>query len=148
MKYLRIGFISVLFLITLQSITFYTIADDQLVGALGENYESFVYGYQENQFDHIVIISKTNPGSDRILEAFPEFRSHALTVCKSQEKCSNIKTGEFYLYHFDYTFKTPFFINVINESEMAHEYGASWSSQYVWVFYKWILVNKKNTGIS
>ena len=113
------------------------------------NYESYVLEYEENEFKDIGLISELNPTKERVIAHFKEFKSYNLKVCTSLSDCSDLlETDYYYLYGFDFETKNPFTINVINEAEAAKAYGANWNSKYIWILFKWILVEKTNTGIS
>jgi hypothetical protein len=144
----RIGF-AVLVLIAIQTVTFYAIGESSLVKEIGNNYESYVLQYEENEFKDIGVISELNPTMEQVTEYFSEFEPYNLKICTSISDCSDLReTDYFYLYWFDFETKNPFTINLINEGEFAKEYGASWDSKYIWIIYKWILIEKTNTGIS
>tara|TARA_R110002072_G_scaffold164949_1_gene318021 strand:+ start:1131 stop:1385 length:255 start_codon:yes stop_codon:yes gene_type:complete len=84
-----------------------------------------------------------------VIEYFSEFRTYNLKICTSTSDCSDLQeTNYFYFYFFDFETKNPFTVNLINEGEWAKEFGASWDSKYIWIVYKWILIEKTNTGIS
>jgi len=144
----KIG-VAIIILMFIQIVTFYTIAESSLVMEIGSNYESYVLQFEENEFKDIGVISELNLTKEQVIENFKEFEPNKIKICKSKSDCSNLReTYYFYLYAFDFETKNPFIINVINESELAKEYGASWESKYIWIIYKWILVEKTNTGIS
>ena len=144
----KIG-IAILLLIAIQTVTFYSIGVSSLVKEIGRNYESYVLQYEENEFNEIGVISELNLTKEQVREYFNEFESYNLKICTSMSDCSDLlETDYFYLYGFDFETKNPFTINLINEGELAKEYGASWDSKYIWIIYKWILIEKINTGIS
>jgi hypothetical protein len=144
----RIGIVLIV-LITIQTITFYTISESFLVKEIGSNYESYVLQFEENKIKDIGVISELELTKEKVIESFKEFEPYNLTICKSIFDCSDLQETEFfYLYWFDFETKNPFTINSINEGEFAKEYGAGWDSKYIWIIYKWILIEKKNTGIS
>lgn len=144
----RIG-ILMLAVIVIQTITFYTIGESSLVKEIGSNYESYVLQYKENKLKDIGIVSELNPTKIQVVKYFREFEHYNLKICKSASDCSDLlETDYFYLYCFDFETKNPFKINLINEGEFAKEYGATWNSKYIWIIYKWILIEKTNTGIS
>ena len=144
----KIG-VAILVLITIQTVTFYTIGVSSLVKEIGRNYESYVLQYEENEFKDITVISELNPTKEQVIEYFSKFKPYNLEVCTSISDCSDLrKTDFFYLYGFDFETKNPFTINLINEGESAKEYAATWDSKYIWIVYKWILIEKVNTGVS
>ncbi|GAA5021982.1 hypothetical protein GCM10011506_01820 [Marivirga lumbricoides] len=144
----RIGIVLIV-LITIQTITFYTIGESFLVKEIGSNYESYILQFEENEFKDIGVISELVLTKEKVLECFNEFEPYNLKICKSISDCSDLReTDFFYLYWFDFEYKNPFTINLINEGEFAKEYGAGWDSKYIWIIYKWVLIEKTNTGIS
>jgi len=144
----KIG-IAILALIVIQTSTFYTIGENSLVRAIGDNYESYVLQLGDNLFIDIGVISKINLTKKQVSKYFSQFAPYNLKVCKSLSECSDLReTDTYYLYLFDFKTKNPFTINLIGEGEFAKEYGASWESRYIWVFFTWILIEKVNTGIS
>lgn len=144
----KIG-ITILALLVIQTVTFYTIGVSSLVKEIGRNYESYVLQYKDNEFNDIGIISELNPTKEQVIAYFKEFEPYNLKICTSIPDCSNLRESDyFYLYKFDFKTKNPFTINLIIESESAKEYGANWDSKYIWIFYKWILIEKTNSGIS
>lgn len=139
----------ILFVIAIQTITFYTIGVGSIAEQIGENYESYVLDYEENEFEDIGVISQLNPSKEQVVAYFNKFKKYELKICTSTLDCSDLlKTDNGYLYWFDFETKHPFTINIIREAEAATEYGASWDSEYIWIICKWILIDKTNTGIS
>jgi len=144
----KIG-ITILILIAIQTVSFYTIGVSSLVKEIGRNYKSYVLHYEENEFKEIGVISELNPTKEQVLAYFNEFEPYNLNIYTSINDCTHLRVTEyFYIYVFNFETKNPFTINLINEGEFAKEYGASWESKYIWIFYKWILIEKTNTGIS
>ena len=144
----RIGIV-ILILFTIQTITFYTIAESSLIKNIGNNYESYFLQYNENDFKQIGVISELNPSQEQVIEYFSEFKAYNLKICTSVSDCSELQeSNDYYLYYFEFETKNPFSINLINEGEIAREYGAIWESKYIWIIYKWVLIEKINTGIS
>jgi|GEM_PF-5169351 len=145
-KYLTI---IILILIVVQISTFYTISNSFLIKEIGRNHESYVLEYEENDFRYFAILTKFDLSENQIQTYFSQLNGYNVSVCKSYSECDYLrKFGNFYLYWFEHKIKHPFNINLINEAEAAEEYGATWESKYIWIIYKWYLIEKVNTGIS
>lgn len=139
----------VLMLIFVQLFTFYTISESYLIDVLGENHESYVLNYGNNAFKDIEFLTELDLTSEQIKESFKDFKDYDIRICEVMSDCSGQRKSEdFYLYMLDIEREGPLFVNIIIEGEMAKEFGACWHSKYIWVLYKWILIEKKNTGIS
>lgn len=144
----RIGIV-ILVIASIQIVTFYSISENSLIKELGKNYESYVLQYNKNDFKNIGVISKLNPRKELVKKYFKAFKPYNLKICISYSDCSNLrKKNNFYLYFFDFETKNPFTTNTITEGEFAKDFGAGWQSKYIWILYKWILIEKKITGIS
>ncbi|PCJ65585.1 MAG: hypothetical protein COA58_09245 [Bacteroidetes bacterium] len=151
MKALKTTLITILTLVLIQAISFYAIAEKLLVKEIGENFESFVLPYNDLQLDEIGIVSNLDLTSDQIKESFITLERYANTIrsCKTFSECIDLaRIDEHYLYGFSWEKRNPFLSNIVVEGEKAKEFGASWESKYVWVLFKWVLLDKENTGIS
>ncbi|MGB0868909.1 MAG: hypothetical protein ACPGSD_04860 [Flavobacteriales bacterium] len=149
MKILKRVSVVIVSLLVFHTITFYTISDCYLVREVGRNYESYFLGFEGNEFNNIGVISKMNLKKEIIKENFKSFRLHKIQVCTSITDCKNLrKTDSFYLYLFNIENRNPFKVNALIEGELADGFGASWESKYIWFLWKWILLEKTNTGIS
>lgn len=141
--------IFILVLISFQTISFYAVSNSLIVKQIGENYESFVIDHAENDFIILGFVSGLNPGTEQIKQCFPKFESYQIVGCTTLADCSSIRENDnFYIYGFDFNSRNPFVTHKIIEFEFAKEFGAIWESKYIWVFYRWVLLEKINTGIS
>lgn len=144
----KIG-ISLLILISIQTLTYYSIGQNSLINAVGKNYESIVLNYQGNEFSKVGFVSNLNPTSEIVLKYFKVFEPFELTIFTSKAKLPKREHSDYvYGYEIGENFNNPFSINTVVEYEGAFEFGAAWESEYIGFFYQWILIEKKNTGIS
>lgn len=139
----------ILILLSIQSITYYTLSKRLLVNKLGRNFISYILHIEDNKFNSIGVISNINLTEEAVLNHFIEFASYSLKVCDRLKGCAEVKeTKNYYLYFIDSKTNNPFAINIVIEGESAKEYGAGFESKYIWVLFRWILLEKINTGIS
>lgn len=143
----RIG-IGIFILAAIQAITFYAVGEKSLIQEVARNHESYVLPYPENHFDNIGVVSNLNPSS-RQLNDFKLLASQELKICKQYLECKGLEeTENFYIYCFDLQSKNPFYVNSVKEHELADEFGAWWTSRYVWVLFKWVLIEKVDEGVT
>lgn len=136
-------------LILIQVLTFYTIGESSIIEQVGENHESFVLNYPENKFTDIAVVSKIKPSLEKVKTHFNQLNPYDIKIYSSLADCSDFKKKDsLYLYSFDFINKSPFTINTLKEAEFSKGYGASWNSKYIWVLFRWVLIEKSNTGIS
>ena len=139
---------SILMIILVQVCSFYTISDRRLIEQIGLNYETNLIFEKENNLK-IGFVSKMDLTEKQIQNNFSKFRNRKIKICKTQQECTGLKgSEEFYIYWFNSKIKNPFWINKIEEGEFAEFFGASWESEYIWVIYKWVFIEKESTGIS
>ncbi len=121
----------------------------QLVNHVGDNYKSMILDYKENQFDEFFFINNLDVSNEQVKKYFKLFKNRTVEICPSLEACPNARRSDsFYNYFIEEEVEIPFLRSKIIESEMAFQFAATWKSRYVWVFYKWILIDKEMTGIS
>lgn len=138
---------TLILLLCIQLITFYTISQRALVEEIGRHYESYYIGY--NTVNNIGIITDFQLEPLLIRENFKDFEGINIQFCQSISACETLReTDDFYFYIFNLETQHPFFINQVIEGEMGQQFGASWKSKYIWVLYKWVLIEKHNSGIS
>lgn len=149
MRYLKIIGLFISCICMIQTLTYFTISQNSLIKGIGKNYETFVFEYAENIITDVHIISTMNPSKRQIEENFNVFNSYNFEICEQISTCSYDSNSDyFYLYSFYNNTKNPFTINIIREGEMAKEFGAAWESKYVWILFRWILLDKRNTSVS
>lgn len=142
----KIGATLILLVFT-QLITFYTISQRALVEEIGRHYESYYIGY--NTVNNVGIITDFQLEPQHIREHFKAFERYNIQFCPSVSACETLReTDDFYFYSFNLETQHPFFVNQVIEGEMGEQFGAAWNSKYIWVLYKWVLIEKYNSGIS
>ena len=149
MKFInRLGFIF-LAILSIQTITYFAIGKTLLIQEIGTNYESSALDIEANVIHNLGIFSELQPTKKQIQDNFELVSSFNYTICKTESEFRDTRTKEHYfLYYFNNTTRNPFSINLIDEYEGGYEYGASWESKYIWLFYKWVLLEKYSTGMS
>ncbi|BDD04562.1 hypothetical protein [Aureibacter tunicatorum] len=149
MRFIKQICLGIFGLILIQLVTFYTIGKNSLIDKIGEHYETFVFDYGDNHFDNVGIISNLEITNDEARTNFVKFKESNVFLCNDFVASSELKkTKDFYIYHILYESQNPFWINKVYEYELVNEFGATWESEYIWALYKWILIEKNNTGIS
>ncbi len=149
MKKLKTILLIILSVFLIQIITYYTISKNKLIEQIGLNYESTVLFEKGNYFDEFYVVSELITKEYQITKYFKKFEDIKFETCVSAENCPNLRKSEnFYHYFVGNLNKNPFVINKIGETELAKEYGASWESEYIWIIFKWVLIEKRMTGIS
>lgn len=114
-----------------------------------KNYETVVFGENlNNKFDKYIFISELIKNKKQITSNFILFKDKEIVICSNREECIEPKTDYFYRFYFDNITNKPFAINYISEVEHPKGFIAAWESKYIWVFYKWILIEKHMTLIS
>lgn len=133
----------------IQLSTFYAFANQEIIKSIGANYEAYAVGVFESEVGNISFISKSISTEKQVQKYFKGFENKKIRICQSTEACpASRATDDFYIYCFDFKKKNPFGVSVIEEIEFAKFFAASWESKYVWIFYKWVLIEKASTGIS
>lgn len=149
MKILKSILLLILSAFLIQIITYFTISKNKLIEQIGLNYESTVLFAKGNSFDEFYIVSELITTEYQITIFFKKLKNIKFDFCESLENCPDLKKSE-YFYHYlvGNLNKNPFMINKIYETELAKNHAASWESEYFWVLFKWVLIEKRMTGIS
>ena len=139
-------FFVALALVLVQSISFYTIGDVQLLRASSKNYADYMLIH--NTFSGITLVSDLDLDVEVVKKNFKQFGEYDVTLSDDFENPFAPIPENRYEYIIKNETKNPFKINNILEIEHAPEYGASFKSSYIWILFDWVLIKKENTGIS
>lgn len=132
MLFLKRTLIAIILAAAIQISTFYFFAKRQLVKEIGKNYESYVLQHKENCFENIGLQVDWNISIKEIKSNFKSFEPYKITLFKPDDDLFSLRQSDyFYLYSALLDNIQPFGISIIEEGEMAKEFGASWESRYV-----------------
>jgi len=135
-------------LLFIQYSTYYFIAEKSLIKAIGRHYETYVFDYMDNEYDNIVFISKLPISPSVIQTHFLKFKNRTVRTCIIYDDCDFSRVGDFYNYIIDAKMWHPFAQHKVVETEFADSFGADWRSEYIWVLFHWVLIEKENIGVS
>lgn len=78
----------IVFLLMLQTTTFYTIAERHMIKSLGKDYETYYeIDFEDNTLNNIVFISKLPVNEYLVQKYFKSFQNREIKVCSFSEDC-------------------------------------------------------------
>jgi hypothetical protein len=138
--------ISAIGLAALQFCTFHLFAKWAIIKPIGENFETYLL--ELNQFEKTIVIADYDYAPEDLTKHFIHLKNLPNDFYTTDSYVHKTIDSVTHCYSFTFNKFNAFGFSEVYEAELAKEFGADWKSKYIWVIYKWILIEKVDIGVS